>query len=111
MFQSRGQIVVSGEGLSDERVMEAAIEAGATDVEFIGDDEGAAWMVSTEPAAFLNVKAALEKAGLPVTNSEIAMVPESVVAVTGDHAKTVEELVEALEDLDDVQKVWTNADM
>ncbi|MBS0196144.1 MAG: YebC/PmpR family DNA-binding transcriptional regulator [Planctomycetes bacterium] len=110
MFQSKGQIVVSGAGMTEEKVFEAAIEAGATDVESIGDEETPAWMISTDPTAFLSVKAALEKAKFPITDSEIAMVPETLAAVTPEQAKAVEELVEQLEDLDDVQKVYTNVD-
>ena len=109
LFESKGQIVVSGEGLSEDRVMEDAIEAGAADVEFIGDDETPAWMISTEPAAFQTVKARLEQAKLPVSDAEIAMVPATYVSVAGENAENIAELVEALEDLDDVQKVWTNA--
>lgn len=110
MFQSKGQIVVSGPGLTEERVMEVAIESGAADVESIGDEETPAWMISTEPTAFLTVKSAIERAGLPIADSQIAMVPDTLASATPEQAKSVEELVEELEDLDDVQKVFTNLD-
>jgi YebC/PmpR family DNA-binding regulatory protein len=114
MFASKGQIVVSGPGLTDERVMNIAIDAGASDVEQMSagdpdEDEHPSWMISTEVAQFAVVKAKLEQAGLPITDSQLAMVPDNYVAVSGDAAQVVQDLVEALEDLDDVQKVYTNA--
>ncbi|MBX3383775.1 MAG: YebC/PmpR family DNA-binding transcriptional regulator [Phycisphaeraceae bacterium] len=112
LFQHRGQIVVSGKGLTEDRVMESAIDAGALDVESMGEDDGApSWMVSTDPTAFMQVRAALEHAGLPIASAELSMVPESLVAVSGEHAQQVIDLIDAVEELDDVQKVYTNADL
>jgi YebC/PmpR family DNA-binding regulatory protein len=113
MFAAKGQIIVSGPKLSDEAVMEKAIEAGASDVESMGggdgDDEHPSWMISTEPAQFAAVKAAIEKAGLPVTQASLEMVPDNHAAVSGELAERISSLIEALEDLDDVQKVYSNA--
>jgi YebC/PmpR family DNA-binding regulatory protein len=112
MFQPRGQILVGGKGLSEDRVMELAIEAGALDAQPPEEgDEDATWTILTEVPAFNGVKEALEKAGLKITSAELSMVPDTSVAVAGGQAKQVMELVEALEDLDDVQKVYTNADV
>jgi len=113
MFQPRGQIVISGDGLTDESVMNAAIEAGAIDVESMteeGSDETPSWMVLTDPSNFAQVKVALEKAKLPIANAALGFVPETFVAVTGEHATLISNLIDALEDLDDVQKVYTNAE-
>jgi YebC/PmpR family DNA-binding regulatory protein len=109
MFLSRGQIVIAGEGVSGEKLMEAAIEAGATDV---GEPEGpeGVWVISTEVADFQRVKDALEKAGFAIEQAELALIPETRVAVQGEQAESNASLIEELEDLDDVQKVWSNAD-
>jgi len=113
MFQPRGQIVVMAKGVSEERMMELAIEAGALDAqapEDAGEDD-ASWTILTEVPAFNGVKEALEKAGLAISAAELTMVPDNSVAVAGEQAKSVLELVDALEDLDDVQKVYTNAEI
>jgi transcriptional/translational regulatory protein YebC/TACO1 len=114
MFAALGQIVVSGPGLADERVMNIAIEAGASDAEQMSagdpdEDEHPSWMISTQAAQFALVKTRLEQAGLPIVDAQLALVPDNYVAVAGDAAQVVQDLVEALEDLDDVQKVYTNA--
>jgi len=112
MFQSKGQIAVTVRGYSDERMMEVALEAGASDVESLSAptvDEPPTWLVSTHPNDFHLVRERLEKAGLTIADAQIAMVPDTFSGVSGDKAKLIENLVEALEDLDDVQKVFTNA--
>jgi YebC/PmpR family DNA-binding regulatory protein len=112
MFASKGRIVVAAEGLVEDAVMEKAIEAGATDVEPLdeGDDEHPpSWIIWTEVAAFASVKTNVEKARLPVIDAGLVMVPDNHVAVTGEQADTIAALIEALEDLDDVQKVYSNA--
>jgi YebC/PmpR family DNA-binding regulatory protein len=113
MFQPRGQILFAAKGVSEERAMELAIEAGALDAEPPDDpaEDDAAWTILTEVAAFNTVKERLEKVGLTITSAELTMVPENSVAVSGQQAKEVLELIEALEDLDDVQKVYSNADI
>lgn len=116
MFNLKGQIVVGGEhkpALTEDRVMEAAIDAGASDVTLISDPEDTekAWLVTTEASTFAAVKNALELAKITVTDAQLAMVPENTVDVSGEAANTISELVEALEDLDDVQKVYTNANL
>jgi len=105
MFQPRGVIVVTG---AEDAVMEAALEAGAIDVQ-PADDDGA-WVVVTDVAAYIGVKDALEKAKLKVGEASLTMIPETTVAVNAEHAGTVAELIEALEDLDDVQKVYSNVE-
>lgn len=115
MFQAKGEILVAGspEGgraVSEEALMEAAINAGAEDVEPPSGDE-TDWLVTTEPSSFLAVKDALEQAGFKIIEAQIAMIPGSRIEVRGDAARQVVALVEALEELDDVQKVYTNAEI
>jgi YebC/PmpR family DNA-binding regulatory protein len=112
LFHHRGQIIVSGPGLTEESVMDSAIDAGAADVESMGEEDGAhSWMISTDPTAFMQVRTALEAAGLPVVSAELSMVPETLVTVSGEQAQDVIDLIDAVEELDDVQKVFTNADL
>jgi YebC/PmpR family DNA-binding regulatory protein len=124
MFESRGRISVpvakapaaSGRaarreetrpGIDADRLMELAIEAGALDV--VGpDSEGGDWVVVTSPTDFLSVKQSLEAAGVTITDASIDMVPTTTVAVAGESARKLIELVEILEDNDDVQKVYAN---
>lgn len=112
MFQHRGRIEITAPGKPADAVMDAAIEAGAMDVEAPDEgDEDATWTVLTDPTKFEGVKQALEKAGFTIANAELAMIPETRVEARGERAKAVIQLVDALEELDDVQKVYTNADI
>ena len=111
MFQSRGVILADAGGRSEDAMIELALEAGAVDARKPDDAESAVWTILTEVAAFGAVKDALEKAGLKIEEANLAMVPNTLVAVSSDHAKSVIELVDAIEDLDDVQRVYTNADI
>jgi YebC/PmpR family DNA-binding regulatory protein len=107
MFDRRGQIVIDGERYDEDTVMEAALEAGALDVE---SEEGT-HTVLTEIADFNAVQEGLRAKGIEWESAELAMVPKSEVRVTGGDADTLMKLLDLLEDLDDVQKVYTNADV
>src|SRR5204863_4142853 len=105
MFEKKGQLELdAGKYADEDAALEAALEAGAED--FRRDDD--VYVVTTDPTAFHTVKSALEARGLVPTESELAMVPRSTVPVTGDSVAQLLKLIEALEDLDDVQKVWGN---
>jgi len=105
LFQPKGVISVERqEGVDEDRLMEIALEAGAEDV--ASEDEG--WTVTTEPASYLDVKDALEKEGVEIADAELTMTPDNTVAVTGGDVSRVLSLIEALEDHDDVQKVYAN---
>jgi YebC/PmpR family DNA-binding regulatory protein len=105
MVEKKGQLTSDATKYEDEdAALEAALEAGAED--FRRDDEE--YVVTTDPASFHVVKSALEARGIVPTESEIAMVPKSTVPVTGADVESLLKLIEALEDLDDVQKVWGN---
>ena len=94
-------------GAGEERVMEAALEAGAEDV-ITGDDGSIE--VLTDPDAFLGVKEAMEKAGLKPESAEVTLRASTSVLLEREPAETVLKLLEALENLDDVQTVYSNAD-
>ncbi len=93
-------------GASEDRVMEAALDAGADDV--IVDDDGAVEVVAP-PAAFDAVKAALGAAGLEPEVAEVTMRAENTVDLDGEDAERMQKLLDVLEDLDDVQNVYHNA--
>jgi len=106
-FSRGGLIMVDGRAAEDD-VMAAAIEAGAEDVARDGD----AWRVTSEPSTVFEVKAALEAAGLAVLSAESTMVSSNLVPVEDlDDARKVLRIMDALEDNDDVQDVYSNFDM
>jgi YebC/PmpR family DNA-binding regulatory protein len=106
MFRHCGQLLFVP-GTAEDRVMEAAIEAGADDV--LTDDEGGIEVIC-QPGEFGSVKAALEKAGLKAEVAEITMRAETPAALAGEDAQKMQKLLDALENLDDVQQVYTNAE-
>ncbi|MBM3729667.1 MAG: YebC/PmpR family DNA-binding transcriptional regulator [Actinobacteria bacterium] len=106
-FSRRGVIVADG-GLTEDEVVAAAIEAGADDVARDGD----VWRVTSEPSAVFDVKAALEAAGVPVLSAQSTMVSSNLVPVEDlADARSVLRIMDALEDNDDVQDVYSNFDM
>jgi YebC/PmpR family DNA-binding regulatory protein len=96
-------------GADEGRITDAAIEAGADDVVVYPQD--GAIDVLAAPDAFAEVKAALEAAGLPADHAEITYRADNDIAVSGEVAQQVAKLLDALEDLDDVQNVYSNADL
>ncbi|GAB3653640.1 YebC/PmpR family DNA-binding transcriptional regulator [Ramlibacter alkalitolerans] len=106
-FKHCGQLVFAP-GTSEDKVMEVALEAGADDV--IADDEGAI-EVLTAPGEFEKVKNALEAAGLKPEVAEVTMRPENTIELTGEDAARMQKLLDMLEDLDDVQNVYNNAEI
>jgi YebC/PmpR family DNA-binding regulatory protein len=106
-FKHCGQIVFAP-GADEDRIMEVALESGADDV--ITDDDGAI-EVLTPPHDFEAVKAALEKAGLKPDHAEVTMRPENTVALSGEDAERMHKLLDVIEDLDDTQAVFHNAEM
>jgi YebC/PmpR family DNA-binding regulatory protein len=107
MFEKKGQIYIESARYDEDTLMEAALDAGAED--FRREDEQ--YIVTTTPSEFHAVKSALEKKGIASQESEIAMLPKSTVKVEGRDAETLLKLIESLEELDDVQKVWANFDI
>ncbi|MDX5371348.1 MAG: YebC/PmpR family DNA-binding transcriptional regulator [Pseudomonadaceae bacterium] len=108
MFERKGQISFAP-GVDEDALMEAALEAGADDVE-MGEDGSA--LVSTSFADFLSVNEALTAAGFKGDESEVAMIPSIMAPIADlDTAKKVLKLIDMLEDLDDVQNVYHNAEI
>ena len=105
MFKHCGQFVFAP-GASEEKVMEAALDAGAEDV--ITDEDGAVEVLCAPPD-FQSVKDALEKSGLKPEVAEITMRASTDAELTGDDGAKMQKLLDALESLDDVQEVYTNA--
>jgi len=104
-FRHCGQILLAP-GTSEDKVMEVALEAGADDV--VSDEDGSIEVI-TAPGEFEKVKDALGAAGLKPELAEVTMRPENTVELTGEDALRMQKLLDALEDLDDVQDVFHNA--
>ncbi len=110
MFSVKGQIFVPRAALPEDEMLELALEAGADDVVLPDDaDEDAMYEILTPAAAFLGVRQALEARGLPIEQAEVTKIAENTVRLEGEQATTLSELLEALDDNDDVQKVYSNA--
>jgi len=107
MFEKKGYIVVEKSVADEDTLMEAALDAGAEDVR--EDDGNFEVIASTED--FEAVKAAVENANIPYIVAEVTMLPQSTTDLKGKEAQQMVRLMEALEDCDDVQKVYTNADI
>jgi len=105
MFKHCGSLVYEP-GTSEDKVMEVALEAGAEDV--VTNDDGSIEVI-TPPADFVTVKEAMEAAGLKAVLAEVTMKAMSEVEFTGDDAVKMQKILDALEDLDDVQDVYTSA--
>ncbi len=106
-FKNVGQIIFAP-GTNEDKVMEVALEAGADDV--VTDDDGAI-EVLTAPAEFEAVKNALVAAGLTPDAADVTMRPDVTIELTGDDAARMQKLLDILEDLDDVQDVYHNAEL
>ena len=107
-FHRQG-VILTGEGVDEDDVMMAALEAGADDV--IADGDGT-FRVMTDPSIVYDVKAAIDETGIEVMSADSPMVAENLVPVTDTaDAKAILRIVDALEDNDDVQDVFSNFDM
>jgi YebC/PmpR family DNA-binding regulatory protein len=106
-FQKVGQLILAP-GTSEDMVMDVALEAGAQDV--IADEDGTIEVI-TSPADFEAVKNALEAAGLKAEVAEVTMRPENTIELKGEDAARMQKLIDVLEDLDDVQNVFHNAEI
>src|SRR3954468_1148522 len=105
MFQHCGQFLFAP-GVDEDKLMESALEAGADDV--VQDEEGG-FEVLCDPFAFATVKDALEKAGFKAEVAEIIMKPATETVFSGEDGIKMQKILDALENLDDVQEVYTNA--
>jgi len=109
MFEKKGYILVEKTKIDEDSLMSAALEAGAEDMK--NDPGEDSYEIITAPEDVNKVKAALEAAGIPVSLAEITMLPKSYVALDGKSAEQIIRLVDALEDHEDIQNVYTNFDI
>lgn len=107
MFHKKGVIMVEGEDLNEDELLEIALEAGADDMK----NEDGVFEIITNPSTFEDVRSALEEKGIPMTSAALTMVPENTVKVEEKDAVKVLRLMDALENQDDVQNVYANFDI
>ncbi len=104
LFKACGEAYVAKSEADEEKLMEVALEAGAQDVV----DTGESWQVLAEPEGFIAVREAIDAAGIAIESAGLTMVPSTTVTCRGKDAQKVFNLIEALEDHDDVQKIHAN---
>jgi len=107
MFEKKGLIVVDKNSADEDEILMIALEAGADDLK-VEDDR---FDIYTTPETFEDVRNAIEKAGIKLTLAEISMIPQTTVAVKGKEAQQVLHLLEALDEHDDIQNVYSNFDI
>lgn len=108
MFDRKGVIAIEGEGLDEDTVMEAALEAGAEDFSFDGD----VFEITTEPNDLGTVRDALEEKGYSFLSAEVQYIPQTTTAIDDEEmVAKMEKLIDMLEENDDVQEIWHNWEM
>jgi YebC/PmpR family DNA-binding regulatory protein len=107
MFSRKGQVVVEKAKADEEKLLNAALDAGADDM----NDDGSAWEIVSSPDMFEAVREAVKKLGVEPAAAEVAMIPQNYVKLQGKEAQQMLKLMEALDDHDDVQHVWANFDI
>ena len=107
LFSQVGQIQVTKGDMDEDELMMAALEAGATDIDGANDD----WTLTTDPGQVEQVREQLEAAGIDVQEAEVAQVASLTVELSGEDAMKAMRLIERLDDLEDVQHVWSNFDI
>ena len=107
LFQRKGEIAIPKEQASEDKLMGVVLDAGAEDLV----DDGSMWSVVTPPESFEAVRDALVKAGITPASAEVGMVPKSFIKLTGAQAQQMLRLMEALEEQDDVQHIYSNFDI
>ncbi len=106
-FTSKGVIIVAREQADEDRILELALDAGADDVSSSQDIHE----ITTRPEIFHEVKQRIEQAGIAVQSADVAMVSGSSISLDLDAARKVKRLIDALEDQDDVDAVYSNSDL
>ena len=106
MFDRKGVITIDRQAYDEDKMMEIALEAGADDV----IDDGDVWTIQTSMEDFNGVRDNLENAGIAMQSASLAMIPQNLTAVDVELGQKVMRLMDALDDNDDVQNVYANAD-
>jgi YebC/PmpR family DNA-binding regulatory protein len=107
MFSKKGVIAVEKDAATEEKLMDIVLEHGGEDL----NDEGDTWEILTDPASYEAVSSAIKSAGIPTVMSEVTMVASTYTKLEGSAANQMVRLLEALEDSDDTQNVYSNFDM
>jgi YebC/PmpR family DNA-binding regulatory protein len=107
MFSRKGDIAVPKDAADEDKIMSTVLDAGAEDLR----DDGSSWQITTPPEAFEKVREALTAAGIAPSSAEVGFVPQNYVKLTGQQAQQMVRMVEAFEDHDDVQHVYSNFDI
>jgi YebC/PmpR family DNA-binding regulatory protein len=107
MFSKKGYMVIEKPGVDEETLLNAVLEAGADDLR----DDGDNWEVITEPAVFESVKDAVKALGVEPVTAKVSMLPQNYIKLEGKEAAQMLRLMEAVEDHEDVQNVWSNFDI
>jgi transcriptional/translational regulatory protein YebC/TACO1 len=107
MFDKKGSIVIEKKTVSEDALMEVAIEAGADDVR----DQETDWEVITDPMAFEAVKKAIEAKGWKILEARVGLIPQNTIRLEAGKAEQMLKLMDRLEDNDDVQNVYANFDI
>ncbi len=107
LFQRKGEIAIPKEQASEDKLMGIVLDAGADDLV----DDGSMWSVLTPPESLEAVRDALVKAGVTPSSAEVGMVPKSFIKLTGAQAQQMLRLMEAIEEQEDVQHVYSNFDI
>ncbi len=107
MFHKKGDIIIAKAAAKEDDLMNLVLEAGAEDLK----DDGENWEILTDPSAYDGVLEALKNAGIKTEVAEVAMVPQNYTKLEGHQASTMIRLLEALEDNDDVEHVYSNFDI
>ena len=107
MFDRKGVISIEKNAYPEDKIMEAALEAGADDLQDAGDT----WEIQTPMADFNAVREALEGAGLEIQSAELSMIPQTMLTVDLETARKLLRFIETIEDHDDVQNVYSDADI
>jgi YebC/PmpR family DNA-binding regulatory protein len=107
LFSRKGVVTLEKGGLTEDDVLAAVLDAGAEDVNDLGDS----FEIISEPSDLVAVRTALQQAGIDYDSAEAGFQPSVTVQLDAEGARKVMKLVDALEDSDDVQNVYTNADI
>jgi YebC/PmpR family DNA-binding regulatory protein len=107
MFEKQGFIEVEKSRIGEDELLELVLDAGASDL----SSEGETYEVTTPPEAFETVRATIEKKGIPMISAEVTLVPQNTVKLEGKQAEQMIKLYDALDENDDIQKVYANFDI
>ncbi len=106
MFNRKGYIIIEKDKVDEDTLMEIVLDAGGEDVV----DEGETWGVYTDTSSFNAVRDAIEEAGIPMVEAKVSMIPTTYTKLEGSKLQSALKLLDAFENHDDVQNVWTNLD-